>query len=117
MTILPRLVLAATALLGSAGFSLAATTPRQSADQLSLTKMQQKDAYGDLYMPPFAQTPPPDFKPAIGAVVPHSIAIGRMPPKAVSAVPALSDYKFAMIKDKILIVNPSDDKVAAVISK
>jgi hypothetical protein len=117
MTMLQRLVLTAIALLGSAGLSLAATTPRQPADQLNLTETQQKKAYDDLYMQPFAQTPPPGFKPAIGAVIPHSIAMGRMPPKAVAAVPALSDYRFAMIKNEILVVNPSDDKIADVISR
>jgi len=117
MTRLERLILTAIALLGSAGLSLAATTPRQPEDHLHLTEMQQKNAYDDLYMQPFAQTPPPGFKPAIGAAVPHSIAIGRMPPKAVSAVPALSDYTFAIIENKILVVNPSDDKIADVISK
>jgi hypothetical protein len=81
-----------------------------------LTITQQKRAYDDLFMPPFAQTPPSGFEAIVGAVVPKSIATAPVTSKAVNDVHKLQPYEFAMIKNKLLIVNPSDHKIAEVIS-
>lgn len=116
MTTLKTIALGAVIAIASSSSSLAATTPGQPTDRLSLTDAQQKEAYNDLYMSPFAQTPPSGFKAVVGAVVPRSIATGRMPSKAATAVPVLRSYSFGIIKNKVLIVNPSDNKVVDVIS-
>jgi hypothetical protein len=109
-------LLTAIVVFASSDLSLAKPSPDRPTDRLSLTDAQQARAYDDLYMSPFAQTPPPGFKAVVGAVVPYSIATGRMTSKAASDVPALGPYKFAMIKNKLLIVNPLDNKIAEVVS-
>ena len=40
-----------------------------------------------------------------------------MPAKAASDVPALKPYNFAMLQKKLVIVNPSDHKIAEVITR
>ena len=42
--------------------------------------------------------------------------VSAVPSKAARAVPSLRPYDFAMVQGKLLIVNPSDKKVAEVIS-
>jgi hypothetical protein len=110
--------LACMALFVTSWASLAAA-PEASArptDRLSLTTTQQRTAYDDLFMPPFAQTPPSGFEAIVGAVVPNSIATAPVTSKAANDVPKLRPYEFAMIKNKLLIVNPLDHKIAEVIS-
>ncbi|WP_291695000.1 hypothetical protein [Bradyrhizobium sp.] len=40
-----------------------------------------------------------------------------MPRKAARDVPAVSPYRYAMTQDKLLLVNPSDNRIANVLSK
>jgi hypothetical protein len=40
-----------------------------------------------------------------------------MPQKAANQLPALRPYDFAVLQDKLLIVNPNDKKVVDVISR
>jgi hypothetical protein len=118
MTNLQRASLAGMTLLASFWVSLAAAAepPARPTDRLSLTTTQQKTAYDDLFMPPFAQTPPSGFEAIVGVIVPKSIATARVTSKAADDVPKLRPYQFAMIKNKLLIVNPLDHKIAEVIS-
>jgi hypothetical protein len=116
MTNLKTVALAGMTLLVVSGVSMAAVKS-QPTDRVSLTDTQQKKAYGDLFMPPFAQTPPSGFEATVGAVVPKSIATAPITPKAAADVPKLRLYDFAMIKNKLLIVNPLDNKIAEVVSR
>jgi hypothetical protein len=118
MTNLQTASLAGMALLVSCWTSLAAVSEASAhpTDRLSLSTTQQNTAYHDLFMPPFAQTPPSGFEAIVGAVVPKSIATAPVTSKAAGDVPKLRQYEFAMIKSKLLIVNPLDHKIAEVIS-
>jgi len=62
------------------------------------------------------QKVPAGFAAKVGAVLPKGIAIAPVTQKAAGDVPALRPYDFAMIEGKLLIVNPSDSKIAEVIS-
>jgi hypothetical protein len=52
----------------------------------------------------------------VGAVVPGSVTTASMPNKAARDVPALRPYDFAMLQHKVVIVNPTDKKIAEIVS-
>ena len=86
-------------------------------DTLMLSNAQQKTAWHDLYTKALNQAAPSGFGAAVGAVVPKSVTTAPMPAKAASDVPALKPYNFAMLQKKLVIVNPSDHKIAEVITR
>jgi hypothetical protein len=112
------IALAAAVLLSGVSMASAATMSHaaKAGDTLGLTSTQQKTAWNDLYMKSMNQTAPSGFDPVVGAVVPNSVTTAPVPPKAASAVPALRPYAFAQLQNKVVIVNPSDKKIAEVIS-
>jgi len=112
------IVLAAAVLLsGIMGASAAPmSNPAKASDTLSLTSTQRKTAWTDLYMPSLNQKPPSGFNAIIGEVVPNSVTTAPVPSKAAHAVPSLQPYDFAMVQGKLVIVNPSDKKIAEVIT-
>jgi Protein of unknown function (DUF1236) len=111
--------LAVAALLVSSAAVVSAATmsnPVKASDALSLTSTQQKTAWNDLYMPSLNQKAPSGFHAIIGEVVPNSVTTAPIPSKAAQAVPSLKPYDFAMVQNKLVIVNPSDKKIVEVIT-
>jgi hypothetical protein len=92
------------------------SNPAKASDMLNLTSTQQKTAWQDLTTPMLSQNAPSGFSAIVGATVPKSVTTAPVPPKAASDVPALKPYDFAMVQKKLVIVNPSDHKIAEVIS-
>jgi hypothetical protein len=88
-------------------------------DSLRLTSAQRKTAWNDISGSGSvsAQTAPKGFSAKVGATLPSSLTTQPVPTKTASDVPALRPYDFAMLQKKILIVNPSDKKIAEVITK
>jgi len=86
-------------------------------DTVSLTADQQKTAWNDLSGQAEKQTAPPSFFRAVGNVVSSSVKLQPITTKAAGDVPALRPYSFAMMEGQLLIVNPSDKKIAAVITR
>jgi hypothetical protein len=86
------------------------------SDTLSLTSAQQKEVWKDLNSQASRQTTPSGFKATIGSTVPTSIKVQPVPSKAAADIPALKPYDFAFVQGKLLIVNPSDRKIAEVIT-
>ncbi len=86
-------------------------------DTLSLSTSQRKTAWNDLNSEAAKQKAPPSFFRSVGEVVPSSVKLQAVPAKAASDVPSLRPYQFAMIEGKLLIVNPSDRKIAEVITR
>jgi hypothetical protein len=82
-------------------------------DTLNLSQSQQQTAWKDLYMGSLNQRTPSDFDAAAGATMPSSIVTAPATSKAVSDIPVLKPYTFAI--KKLVIVNPTDHKIAAVI--
>jgi Protein of unknown function (DUF1236) len=118
-------VVAATLLI--AGVSTATATapglPSASADMsatphdtLRLTRTQQKVVWADLSTAASKQTALAGFNPTVGAVVPNDIALRTMTKETVSDVAVLNLYDFAIVKGKLLIVNPNDRKIVEVIT-
>ena len=85
------------------------TQSANAALTLSETALQ------DLYMDSLNQDTPPGFDAVVGAKVPNTIVIAPVTAQAGSDVPALKPYSFAMVQKKLVIVNPSDRKIASVI--
>jgi Protein of unknown function (DUF1236) len=93
-----------------------ATMSRQPSDTLNLTIKQRNVAWNDLHGQT-EQKAPLSFHATTGATVPSSIKLQPVPSKLASAVSSLKPYDFAMIRGKLVIVNPSDKKVAAAMSE
>ena len=87
-----------------------------SQDPLRLTSAQQKMVWNDLHGQATEQKAPSGFNATIGAIVPSTVKTEPVPSKAVTSVPALKSFNFAMVNGKLLIVNPSDKKIVDVIS-
>ena len=97
--------------------SISARTPGAATDRLDLNRIQQKVAWADLRSLPTSQKAPSDFIPIQGSVLPNSVVIQAVTKQAAGDVLALKSYDFAIVSGKLLIVNPSDKKVAEVIRK
>ena len=110
------LALAAAVLLSSVTVASAATMLPTASDTLNLTHAQQETAWHDLYMGWLNQKVPSGFQASVGAVIPSEVTTAPVNSKAASAVPALKPYDFAMVQKKLVIVNPSDHKIAEVIA-
>jgi hypothetical protein len=96
-------------------FSSHSTMGRAASDTLNLTSAQRKMAWKDLSTED-SQNLPSGFDTTTGSVVPNAFKIEPVPSKAARDVPALTPYDFAMVQGKLLIVNPSDKKIADVIT-
>jgi len=119
------LLLAGVSALSAAGTS-SSSAPSSSAGikmappasgTLNLTASQQKEAWNDLYVKSLNQKAPEGFKATPGAAVPDSVTTAPVTQRAASEVPALKHYSFAMLQKKLLIVNPTDRKIAEVITR
>jgi hypothetical protein len=108
---------AALLLTGVTAASAATMSNTKASDMLTLSSTQQKTAWRDLTTPQLNQKAPSGFNHIVGAVVPNSVTTAPVPSKAASAVPALKPYNFAMLQKKLVIVNPSDQKIAEVITR
>ena len=96
--------------------SASSTMSKPATDRLSLTGTEQKSAWNDLNGQATNQNAPSGFQPQVGAMVPGSIKLEPVPSKAATDVPSLKPFDFAMVQGKLLIVNPSDKKIADVIT-
>jgi len=101
---------------GMVSSSAAAKMARPASDTLTLSSVQQHTAWHDLYVKSLNQKAPSGFDATVGAVVPNGVKIAPVTGKAASDVPALKPYNFAMLQHKLLIVNPSDKKIAEIIA-
>jgi hypothetical protein len=126
-----RLTLAAVALLSgvsiaaAAGMQKSSTTGSASSmsqpmvkDTLSLTSSQQKTAWKDISGPAVKESAPASFTAKVGAAVPDDLTTHPVPVSTASKVPALRPYQYALLSsNKLLIVNPSDKKIAEIITQ
>ena len=88
-----------------------------AGDTLALSATQQKQVWKDLSRHAANQTAPSGFNATVGAAIPSGISLYPLPRQAARDVPAVKPYRFAMLQDKIVIVNPSDKKIADVVAK
>jgi Protein of unknown function (DUF1236) len=107
--------------LGAAGGAAAAAGMAQHSsaakDSLTLTTQQEKTALNDIGKYSSTQNAPSDFRASVGTVVPKTVSLRQIPARVADKVPTLKPYDFAMFKSRLLIVNPSDKKIVAVINR
>jgi Protein of unknown function (DUF1236) len=58
---------------------------------------------------------PKDFSPVIGADVPPMIELYMLPDDAIASVPAAKLYKYTMVENKVVLVDPTKMRVIDVI--
>lgn len=97
----------------SAALFSTATPP--AGDSLTLTSEQQQTVWNDLSGIAMSKAPA-SFKPATSSALPSTVEVQQIPPKTAGDVPALAPYDYAKAQGKLLIVNPRDMMIAAVIS-
>lgn len=94
------------------------TSQMMAKDSLSLTSQQQKTAWQDISASATRIKAPSGFVARIGASVPSALVTRPIPTTTANKVPALRPYQFALLRsNKLLIVNPTDNKVAEVITR
>jgi hypothetical protein len=84
---------------------------------LTLSGDQQKSIWNDVGARARNENAPSGFNAAVGTELPSSMSTHPMPRQAARDVPAAKPYRYAMTQDKLLIVNPSDHKIADVVTK
>jgi Protein of unknown function (DUF1236) len=62
-----------------------------------------------------SKTSPKDFSPVIGADVPPMIELYELPDDAVADVPAAKLYKYTMVENRVVVVDPTKMRVVDVI--
>jgi hypothetical protein len=93
------------------------TGSAMARDTLDLSATQQKDIWKDLSRHATNQTAPSGFNATVGEAIPSGVSTYPLPRQARRDVPAVKPYRYAMTQDKVLIVNPSDKKIADVVQK
>jgi hypothetical protein len=62
-----------------------------------------------------SKSAPREFSPAVGADVPPMIELYTLPDDALAAVPAAKLYKYTMVRNKVVVVDPTKMRVIDVI--
>jgi len=88
-----------------------------ASDKLDLSSAQQKSIWKDIGRHAANQNAPSDFNAAVGTAIPDGVNTYPLPRQAARDVPAVKPYRYAMLQDKLLIVNPSDKMIADVVTK
>lgn len=89
-----------------------------SSKELKLTSDQEKKLWTEISSNyAMKQNAPSGFNAAVGETLPASVTLRELPSKAQTEVPAAQPYHYAMVQDKLLLVNPSDKKIVDVITK
>ncbi|PZA09515.1 hypothetical protein DNX69_23515 [Rhodopseudomonas palustris] len=83
--------------------------------RLTLSDAQKQKLWGDLSSNAQRQTPPASFSGNVGEVVPNNVNTKPLPSQATNEVPVIRNYNYAMLNDRIVLVNPRTNKVAGVI--
>jgi len=96
---------------------LGAASAANAAGPVNLTQSQKNTIKSQLSSQN-AQAVPGGFTASIGAKVPTSVSLKPLPSKVASQVKSVKDDEYAKLKDnQILIVEPSNRKVVAMINE
>jgi hypothetical protein len=83
-----------------------------------LSASQQQIAWKDITVQATKEPAPASFTAKVGAAVPSDLATHPVPVSTASKVPELRPYQYALLStNKLLIVNPSDKKIAEIITQ
>jgi len=82
--------------------------------RLILTPAQRQAIYEEVSKDK-SKVAPKDFSPVIGADVPPMIELYALPDEAVASVPAAKIYKYTMVENKVVVVDPTKMRIIDVI--
>ena len=107
------------ALVASAGVASAAGMSNSAAatDHLNLTSAQQKEIWQGVSDQASKATAPASFKATVGEVAPTTIKLQPLPTKVANEVPAVKSYDYAMLQNRVLIVDPSSRKIVDIVNR
>ncbi len=117
------IAVAAALLVGGASLSAAnaasghAMAGAAASDTLNLSGKQQKTIWKDMQRHAANQTAPTGFTATVGAAIPTDVSTYPVPRVATRDVPAVKPYRYAMLDNKVVLVNPSDHKIADVVTR
>ena len=86
-------------------------------DNLSLTSSQQRLALKDISHHTVSQNMPAGFVPSVGTATPGTISLRTIPVNVSRRIPELKPYDYALLKNELLIVNPTDKKIVEIINR
>jgi Protein of unknown function (DUF1236) len=84
-------------------------------EQKLILSQAQRTAIYDQVSKDKSKVAPKDFSPLIGADVPPMIELYTLPDDAVAGVPAAKLYKYTMVENKVVLVDPTKMRVVDVI--
>ena len=84
-------------------------------EQKLILSQAQRTAIYDQVSKDKSKVAPKDFSPVIGADVPPMIELYTLPVDAVAGVPAAKLYKYTMVENKVVLVDPTKMRVVDVI--
>jgi hypothetical protein len=111
------LAMAAVFLLGApVGAQVPATTPVVGrAETVNLT-MEQKHVIKEIILKDLKVQPQTASIPtAVGETIPSGIPLQPMPVEVAAKIPQVKSHSFVVKDDKVVIVDPKDNKVAALV--
>lgn len=88
-----------------------------TSSELNLTADQEKKLWSAISDHAMKQNAPSGFSATVGQTVPTSVTLRELPSQAATDVPAAKSYQYAMVDNKLLLVNPSDKKIVDVITQ
>jgi hypothetical protein len=98
--------------------STSGAAPSQSAETVNLT-MEQRHIIKEIIVKEMKIDPPQEqgakVPMTVGAVVPSGIPLKPMPVEVAAKVPQVKSHSFVVKDDKVLIIDPKDNRVAALI--
>lgn len=86
-------------------------------DNLSLTSSKQELVLKDISQQTVSQNTPAGFLPSVGTAIPGTISLRTIPMNVSRRLPELKPYDYALLKNDLLIVNPTDKKIVEVINR
>jgi uncharacterized protein DUF1236 len=85
-------------------------------EQKLILSPAQRTAIYDRVSKDKSKVAPKDFSPVIGADVPPMIELYMLPDEAVAGVPAAKLYKYTMVENKVVLVDPTKMRIIDVIA-
>jgi len=95
---------------------LTSTTAKQKPP-LQLSEQQQRKIQDALVTVHSAQKAPDKFEPKVGEKVPTKLKLDAMPSPLINEEPVLKQYDFVKLDNELLVVDPMDSIVVAVIPR
>jgi hypothetical protein len=94
------------------GTSTTATT----STELQLTQQQRTQIFDSVSKLKISRTPPPpNLHVAVGGDLPASMELYDLPPNIAADIPATKLYKYTLVQNQVVIVDPTKMKVVDII--